>query len=170
MNEQKKEYQVINLFFEYGRCINGCEYAVASDWSEAELRVAFADELQVYSPFIYLTAEQGEAIIESNRNEAKHRMRSLRNPHRFSYCDGESELFHPEIAAQDVLEMVLEKARVNEINEALDLLNEIQRRRVWKHIVEGKSEREIALEEGAAKSCVHRSIESGLKNLKKFLS
>ena len=52
---------------------------------------------------------------------------------------------------------------------ALNSLPEIQGRRVDAHLILGKSYRQIAREEGLDKSAVRHSVESGIKQMKKYL-
>ena len=52
---------------------------------------------------------------------------------------------------------------------ALNSLPEIQGRRVDAYLIQGKSYREIAREEGVDKSAVRHSVESGIKQMKKYL-
>ncbi len=52
---------------------------------------------------------------------------------------------------------------------ALNSLPEIQGRRVDAHLILGKSIRQIAHEEGVDKRAVRRSVDSGIKQMKKYL-
>ena len=52
---------------------------------------------------------------------------------------------------------------------ALNSLPEIQGRRVDAYLILGKSYRQIAREEGVDKSAVRHSVESGIKQMKKYL-
>ena len=69
----------------------------------------------------------------------------------------------------------LDKERKNQrtleivkVRKVLSMLQPIQKQRLLKHLIEGKSAREIAKEEGTYHSSVTKSINAAIKNFKKF--
>ena len=67
-------------------------------------------------------------------------------------------------------ELVERMERFYHLWNALNSLPEIQGRRVDAHLIEGKTYREIAREEGVDKSAVRSSVLCGIKAMKKYLS
>ena len=92
----RKEYTVINLIAEYEGRIAEFKYAVSSALPEEKLRKKYGTELKRYEPFLYLTADQGQAIMESIRNNDKHLKRQKNTYDYFGYSDGATELRHVE--------------------------------------------------------------------------
>lgn len=70
-----------------------------------------------------------------------------------------------EIAERKELQRLreIEKVRI-----VLSMMKPAQERRLYKFVIEGKSCREIAVEEGTYHSSVSKSIEAAKKNFKKF--
>ena len=66
-------------------------------------------------------------------------------------------------------ELVERMERFYHLWNALNSLPEIQGRRVDAHLIEGKTYREIAREEGVDKSAVSSSVLCGIKAMKKYL-
>ena len=178
----KTECKVVNLEYEYKSCDEehkGCvgdtKWAIITDLSEAELKNKYADIIQSFTPFVLLTLEQGEIIKEFTKNEDKFRKRQLNNEDAFGYDEGMSEIFHNEIAAPDYWQEQeeLEARKQREallalLDKALDTLTSTQRKRLYAHLVEGKSSRTIAKEEGVNYSKVDKSITAGIKKITKF--
>lgn len=179
----KSECKVINLEFEYEscvyeaeRCLGDIKWAIITDLSEEELEDKYSDIIVSFTSFVVLTLEQGEIIKEFVRNEDKFRKRQLNNEDAFGYEDGLLEVFHNEIASPDYWqEKDKLKARIQYedlldfFEKALDELTSIQRERLYAHLVDGKSSRVIAKEEGVNYSNVDKSIILGRKKLLKIL-
>lgn len=178
----KTECKVVNLEYEYKSCDEehkGCvgdiKWAIITDLSEAELKDKYADIIKPFTPFVLLTLEQGEIIKEFTKNEDKFRKRQLNNEDAFGYDEGMSEIFHNEIAVldywQEQEELEARKQRealLDLLDKALDTLTSTQRKRLYAHLVEGKSSRTIAKEEGVNYSKVDKSIAAGIKKITKF--
>ena len=178
----KTECKVVTLEYEYKSCDEehkGCvgdtKWAIITDLSEAELKDKYADIIQPFTPFVLLTLEQGEIIKEFTKNEDKFRKRQLNNEDAFGYDEGMSEIFHNEIAAPDYWQEQEElearkqrEALLDLLDKALDTLTSTQRKRLYAHLVEGKSSRTIAKEEGVNYSKVDKSITAGIKKITKF--
>ena len=169
MDNQKKEYQILNLLYEYGTELNGCKYAVASELNEIVLRDRYKVELKCYEPFIYLTQQQADVIEESNRNEAKHRMRAIRRADAFGYEDGVTELFHIGAVTRCMEDELIKAHDQIDFIKIYNRLNGTQKNRVWLYVMEGMSQTEIAKMEGVSVAAVHYSVKTGLKKLKKIL-
>lgn len=178
----KAECKVVNLEYEYKSCDEehkGCvgdtKWAIITDLSEEELKEKYADVIQPFTPFVLLTLEQGEIIKEFTQNEDKFRKRQLNNEDIFGYDEGISEIFHNEIATPDYWQEQDEietrkhrEALLDLLDKALHTLTSTQRRRLYAHLVEGKSSRTIAKEEGVNYSKVDKSIAAGIKKITKF--
>ncbi len=164
-----RECRLINLKYEYQGYKGTPKWAIVSDYSEKEIMEKYADVVCEYVPFVLLTSEHGEAIKEYDRNEDKFKKRSRRHGHIYDVCDGEFETHHPEFAVDDLEEKVLKEMEYEKLRSAISMLKPIQKQRLIKYFFDGKSSRQIALEEGVNYSAVDKSIYSALENLKKFL-
>ena len=119
--------------------------------------------------YIEVSDEVAEELIASKRHEAAHAERVRYNKAYYSLdCDDGIEysacLHEPspqELMDRKELFLRLWNARIS--------LPEIQGRRVDAHLILGKSYRQIAREEGVDKSAVRHSVESGIKQMKKYL-
>lgn len=187
-NRSRKEYQVINLIMEYGGAISGFKYAVASYLPEKELRAKYKKELAEYEPYLYLTGEQGEAIMESMRNERKFRDRQRMHGDAFGYEDGRTETFHKECEQvrrldyreleEDPLMILVSREEYEEaqrmfnerlaaLEDAMEHLTDRQQRRIRMAYVDNLSETEISMREKIDISTVHYSLAGALRKLRK---
>ena len=119
--------------------------------------------------YIEVTDEVAEELRTSKRREAAHAERVRYNKAFYSLdCDDGIEytacLHEP--TPQELLDRV---ELFVQLWNALNSLPEIQGRRVDAHLILGKSFRQIAREEGVDKSAVRRSVDSGVKQMKKYL-
>lgn len=183
-----KEYQVVNLTMEYGGALSGFRYAVASYLPEKELRKKYKKELAGYEPYLYLTGEQGEAIMESMRNERKFRDRQRMHGDAFGYVDGVTESFHKEperlrrldyreleadplailVSREEYEEEQRElKKRLKALEAAMAELTECQMRRLRMSYVENLTETEISRREKVDIAAIHRSLAGAEKKLRK---
>lgn len=64
---------------------------------------------------------------------------------------------------------IIRKATFEELKNAIDLLPEIQKRRVKKYFFDDKTEQQIADEENATHQSVHTILERAIENLRKKL-
>ena len=156
----RKEYTVINLIAEYEGRIAEFKYAVSSALPEEKLRKKYGTELKRYEPFLYLTADQGQAIMESIRNNDKHLKRQKNTYDYFGYSDGATELRHVEsiyLQSQesDPLEKLITEENEREwkmhrredlpkLRRAMEELSEVQRRRVDMYYFKKMTKSEIA--------------------------
>ena len=173
------EYQAVDLVMEYGEKLEGCRYAVASVYSEEEVRNRYGEKLERFAPFIYLTSEEYKAIYEYKLNENKYAARYSRKHDAFGYDDELTAVFHEtdpndvetRLDPQEILMREEETAEMDslleKLAEALSKLTSTQRRRIQKYYTEGKTMQEIADEEGVNKASIHENILSAEKKLKK---
>lgn len=169
MNENKTEYEVINLGYEYPGMTGGVKWAVVTDLDQATLMEKYGKELSPYAPFVLMTMEQGEAFREYDRNENKHDMRSIRHHDLFGYEEGLTEYFHSVFSNDEPEDAVIARAEREKIREALDKLPPVQRRRCILYFYHGLDEKEIAKAEGVTQQMVSKSLDQAMKNLKGLL-
>lgn len=160
--------KVIELKYEYKGYTGDERYGLITSLSEQELSCKYGCLLDSYAPYIVLDLAFAEARDDFRRNEKKFEKRNERG-HLFG-MDDEFDSHHPESAAPDCIEAVLENEMNSELCMAIRRLNPVQRQRLVKRYFEGMSSRAIAAEEGVNYSAVDKSIAAALKNLKKFLS
>ena len=189
-NRIHKEYQIINLVMEYGGELSGFKYAVASYLPEEELRCKYRRELERYEPFLYLTGDQGEAIMESIRNNKKFLKRRIDHDDIYGYEDGIMDTHH-EITHilqgnsgseenEDPLNILISREeyeeeqrilheRIAALEKAMEQLTERQARRFRMAHIEVLTEAEISRREKVDIAAVHRSIAGAEKKLRKII-
>ena len=119
--------------------------------------------------YIEVTDEVAEALMASKRAEAAHAERVRYNRAYYSLdCDDGIE-YSACLHEPSPQELMDRKELFFRLWNALNSLPEIQGRRVDAYLIQGKSYREIAREEGVDKSAVRHSVESGIKQMKKYL-
>ncbi len=189
-NRIHREYQVINLVMEYGGELSGFKYAIASYLPEKELRFKYKKELARYEPFLYLTGDQGEAIMESIRNNKKFLKRRIDHDDIYGYEDGIMDMHHEDVHIlqgdsiraenEDPLSILISREEYLEeqkiLNERLEVLEkamasltERQLRRVRMAYIEDLTEAEISRREKVDIAAVHRSMVGAEKKLRKIL-
>ena len=175
------ECKLINLQYEYTGYMGQERWAIITELSEEDLFAKYPDVVNRYIPFVLMSVAQGEVIYESKRNDDKYDKRNKRTLDAYGYEDEISQLFHKELVVPyiDPIEAE-ENARLDEerkmqrnieiakVRKVLSMLQPIQKQRLLKHIIEGKTAREIAREEGTYHSSVTKSINAAIKNFKKF--
>lgn len=168
------ECKLINLHYEYAG-YNGKErWAIITELSEEKLFSKYPDVVKRYIPFVLMSIAQGEVIYASNRNDDKYEKRNKRTVDAFGYDEEVSHLFHKELIVPfvDPFEAEenarLDEERKKKVRKVLSMLQPIQKERLLKHIIEGKSARLIAKEEGVNHSTVTKSINAAIKNFKKI--
>jgi DNA-binding NarL/FixJ family response regulator len=176
VEEFKKFCKVLYLEREYPNHLGNADWLIISDLSEEQLQKRFSETLSKYIPYILLSNEQGEPILESIRNNHKHEMRSKRTTEPFDYDDELLPLFHSELLSfvdpLEEKEKIIERAKeehaldelIIKVQKTLSLMKPIQRERLIKNVVRGLSSRKIAKEEGVNYSTVDKSIRAAKKN------
>ena len=181
VEEFKKFCKVLYLEREYPNHLGNADWLIISDLSEEQLQKRFSETLSKYIPYILLSNEQGEPILESIRNNHKHEMRSKRTTEPFNYDDELLPLFHSELLSfvdpLEEKEKIIERAKeehaldelIIKVQKTLSLMKPIQRDRLIKNVVRGLSSRKIAKEEGVNYSTVDKSIKAAKKNFRRIL-
>lgn len=180
VEEFKKFCKVLYLEREYPNHLGNADWLIISDLSEEQLQKRFSETLSKYIPYILLSNEQGEPILESIRNNHKHEMRSKRTTEPFNYDDELLPLFHSELLSfvdpLEEKEKIIERAReehaldelIIKVQKTLSIMKPIQRDRLIKNVVRGLSSRKIAKEEGVNYSTVDKSIRAAKKNFRRI--
>lgn len=178
IEEFKKFCKVFYLEREYPNHLGNADWLIISDLSEDEIQKRFSEIISKYIPYILLSQEQGEPILESIKNNHKHEMRSKRSTEPFNYDDELLPLFHSELLSfvdpleekDRIIERVKEEIELDELIEkvqkTLSLMKPIQRDRLIKNVVRGLSSRKIAKKEGVNYSTVDKSIKAAKKNFR----
>ena len=176
----KMEFQAVNMITEYGQKLNGCKYAVASRYNRERLEELYAENLKKFGPFIYLTEDEYKPIREANNNDSKFRQREINCHTGYEYQEEISESAHECVSIfadpePDVLTRMVEviddaafEKRKQIMKMAINSLTETQRRRILASVYKGKTNCEIAKEEGSDESSIRESINSAEKKIKKI--
>ena len=165
----ENDCKVIDLSLEYPGYTGKENFAIASDLSEEEIWDKYSNIVVNVSPFILLSKEHGEVIRDYHREQERLIKNDKRHLDIYGYKEGRSEKYRDEAAYgyEDPLQKYLTeeiKADIErKVHKALGLLNSIQRRRLVKALIEKKSSREIAREEGVNYSTVDKSINAAIK-------
>ena len=175
------ECKLINLQYEYTGYMGQERWAIITELSEEDLFAKYPDVVNRYIPFVLMSVAQGEVIYESKRNDDKYDKRNKRTLDAYGYEDEISQLLHKEIivpyidaieaeenALLDEERKIQRSIEIAKVRKVLSMLQPIQKQRLLKHIIEGKTVREIAREEGTYHSSVTKSINAAIKNFKKF--
>lgn len=164
------ECKIINLRFEYENHTGDEHYAIVTSLTEKEFDEKYGEIANCYyAPYLLLSPEQGDAIIEYQNIEAKYRMRNLRFGHAFDINDGEFEEHHPELAIEiDFVEKIELQDNIKKLKFAMTKLNQKQKKRIIDYFFYNKTYEQIAVEEGVTKQSIDESIKTAIKKLKKI--
>lgn len=160
----KAECKVIDLKQEYSGYCEDIRWAIATDLAEDALRAKYRIIIEQYEPFMILTMEHAKVFVRFHSNERKHKKRNAERGDAFGYEDGEMEKYHPEMVNNP-----FDEPDMTWLHAGVDKLGPIKRERITKHYLEGISVAEIAAADGVSLQSVYKSIERGLKDLKKIL-
>ena len=142
---------------------NGFEkWLLVSSLSEAEVLEQFADEVQPYTPFIYMSRETFSPIAESQNNQRKHEIRAAKLRDAFAYDDGITETHHPEL----LYDPFSTHASWLFLYETLEQLTPTQRERIRNRYFLGMTMVDIAKLEGVSTQAVEKSIKQSLQKLR----
>ena len=160
----RKDCVVLSMSREYPGYSGEIKWMIFSELPEEELKIRYPEQIEKLQPYLYMDAEQYAPVREYSNNERKHRWRREETYESFPYEEGESELFHSELAAsfQDPFEY-------EELYQAIRKLTPVQRKRVMEEYIEGRPLREIAAEEKVSFQAIAQSNAGALKALKKML-
>lgn len=171
---EEKEYRIINLVMEYGHRLDGCKYAVASALLEEELNKRFKEELLPYEPYLYLTKEMGDAIVESQSNQSKYAKRRVNNEVPTGYSEGDTERLgisaYMAIKSLDPCEILTyeDDPKIVEFRNYLSQLSDKQRQRLEMRFEEKKKYQEIAEIEGVSHVSIWKSISGIVKKVEEI--
>lgn len=169
LDQFKQECKIINLNYEYPGYKGDISWAIVSELTENEILKKYPEEIKKYIPFVWLSSMQGKVFVESERNSHKHKMRASRYLDAYGY-DDDIGVYHSELVVDSFDEERDREFDSFRLHLALQKLNPKQRERTIKYFLNGKSLKEIAVEEGVAFSAVDKSISAALCNLKIFMS
>ena len=171
----ENDCKVIDLSLEYPGYTGKENFAIASNLTEEEIWNKYSNIVINVSPFILLSKEHEEIIRDYHREQERLIKSDKRHLDIYGYKEGRSEKYRDEATYgyEDPLQKYLTeeiKADIErKVHKALGSLNSIQRRRLVKALVEKKSSREIAREEGVNYSTVIKSINAAIKKfIKKY--
>ena len=162
----KEECYVIEFKKEYPYYDGDIPFGISTSLTEEELTTKYADFIKDYTPYMLLNVSIGEEIKEYKRNEKKHQMRAIRSVDCFDVKDGEIECFHPELMRKSVEDEFMKESETENLYNALNQLNEIQRRRIIDYYINGKNLKTISEQEHCSEPAIFYSIENGIKNLR----
>ena len=123
---------------------------------------------ELYDNDCFATVEDDvfQFLRESQREEAARTRDMYRHKAHYSLDCADGIEFKTIQTVPTPDELFEQKQANAELYNALSRLPEIQRRRVYKHYILGKSQTEIARNEGVSKMSVVESIQRGLQNMK----
>lgn len=165
--KESKQITIIDLVEEYQDKDVRFKWAVVTDLTETELQILFKEEIKSYSPHLILSVEQGKAIFDFHRNNAKFKWRYRHK----EICGLSEEVMS--IYAEDVYSLAETKSALSHIIhndaliQALDSLTRKQKNRVIMHVIDELTEREIGVLENVDHKSIHESISVALEKLRK---
>ncbi len=162
----ENECTIINLRYEYPGYVGKEKWAIITELNLQEILKKYEEEVKSYRPFIVLTRKHADIFKEFNSNDRKHSKRQADNGEMFGYESNNSEQLCLAGAYKDMESDVLSSMR---IQEALSVLNSLQRKRFVKKYIEGYTLREIAQEEDVNYAAVASSLKIAKEKIKKFL-
>lgn len=122
-----------------------------------------------HDEYVEISDEVAEELKADKRYEAAYRRRVTRNKAQYSLdCDDGIE-YSACLHEPSPEELVLRQERFFYLWNALNTLPETQGLRIDACIIEGKSMTEVAEADGVSVAAVHKSIQQGLKSMKKYL-
>lgn len=122
-----------------------------------------------HDEYVEISDEVAEELKADKRYEAAYRRRVTRNKAQYSLdCDDGIE-YSACLHEPSPEELVLRQEQFFYLWNALNTLPETQGLRIDACIIEGKSMTEVAEADGVSVAAVHKSIQQGLKSMKKYL-
>lgn len=122
-----------------------------------------------HDEYVEISDEVAEELKADKQYEAAYRRRVTRNKAQYSLdCDDGIE-YSACLHEPSPEELVLRQERFFYLWNALNTLPETQGLRIDACIIEGKSMTEVAEADGVSVAAVHKSIQQGLKSMKKYL-
>ena len=122
-----------------------------------------------HDEYIEVSDEVAAELRADKLYEAAYQRRIIRNKAQYSLdCDDGIE-YSACLSEPSPEELVLRQERFFYLWNALNTLPETQGLRIDACIIEGKSMTEVAEADGVSVAAVHKSIQQGLKSMKKYL-
>ena len=122
-----------------------------------------------HDEFVDITDDMLEAMKAADRQEAAYKRRAYYHKAHYSLDCGdgiENDALFTVLLPDEIYE---QKETVEHLHAALASLPDKQRQRIYAHYVLGMEKSEIARAEGVAENSIHAAIQSGLRNMKKYL-
>lgn len=161
----KHDCRIVNMKKEYPGYTGEIMWMVVSDLTEEEIISRYPVEIKPYLPFIHMTREMFEPIIESDNNNRTYRRRSVLHEELYGYEDGIFERFHTQLITNP-----FDQPDWTYLYEAIATLPVVQQRRIRMWAFDEMSIVEIAKAEETTWMAIKFSIECALKNLKELLA
>ena len=169
--EFKKECKVLSLVKEYPGYVGYEKYMILTGLSKEELSKKYGVLLKNYEPYVLGSMQLYSPISDYEKNEDKFEKRNARNTISIE-VDSDDEQTFSSLQVEDDLLMSVVKSDDEELYDrvwkALRKLPEVQRRRLIKWAIEGKTLLEIAKDEGVSKQMVCKSVQAAKENFKKY--
>lgn len=166
----ESEFIVIDLNKEYTDYTGKTQWAVTSKLSKGELWDKYSDLLEPYTPFIYLTHEQGWVIIEDQLRANRLLKDQLKYEYSFRY-DSVEEAYHADFAVPDYptscdhrqYEEYRREERHRLFKAAIESLSPGQRSCFDRKYIRNLAEVDIAEEDGKTRQSVCNQIAKAKK-------
>lgn len=177
-NTKNKSFKIYDFREEYGSSPDKVNHIIATDLPAHEAIQKLAEvgiNVDELKPFIMMPLDYVEVFNDFFRNEKKHERRQRLYGEVHGYEDGAFELHHKEYADRlDYIEEIFayeKKVREEEIKrleEAMEKLTEIQRRRVHMYYYDRLDLEQIAKRENRSGNAIRKSIKLALKKIQNF--
>lgn len=169
--EFKKECKVLFLAKEYPGYVGYEKYMILTDLSKEELVHKYSVLLKNYEPYVLGSMQLYSPISDYEKNEDKFEKRNTRNTISIEVDSDDEQTFSSLQVEDDLLLSVIksdDEELYDRVWKALRKLPEVQRRRLIKWAIEGKTLLEIAKDEGVSKQMVGKSVQTAKENFKKY--
>ena len=149
----KEDCRVVGMDTEYPGHQEKIKWIIYSDLSENEISAKYGEIIEQYMPCMFLSMEFYAPVRDYHSNERKHRMHLEKIVDPYSYVDGQGERFHPELVYEPLCFM-----DYYDLEKAIDMLPEKQRKRIIQRYYMDMTVKEIAGYEKASEAAVYRSL------------
>lgn len=161
----KEECRVVSMVHEYPGYVGEVKWIIFSSLAEDDLKRRYEGLIASFTPYVYMSMDQYSPVREFNNNDRKHRRRTEETYDIYDVEDMNMDRFHPELASEDVL-----YGEYDDLYSAIEKLPDKQRKRIAEKYLDGKTNREIAEDEGTTEAAVSISLKIAIKNLKKMMT
>jgi hypothetical protein len=160
----RNDCRIIDMKREYPGYCENIRWMIISELSPEELSLRYGEAIERFSPFICIDRSLYEPIRKSHSNDDKFRIRTKKLQEIYAYEDDIFESFHPELIHDPFSE-----PDWSHLYDAIELLSDIQKRRIEKRYFKDMQVTEIAKEEGSTKQAVCASIQLALSTMREYL-